>query len=308
MRLDAEKSIDAARAAAEKASLIAVVREAMERCEKNSFAALGHPEEKIWVETHGGFAAGDDPYFAFYKKDIGSFFLSPAELFERVRPGAGKKDEALSVMSVCFVPNATVRAEQAAGSGKEPCLRWIYARASWDALIKDVSARVTEALAERGIRAAAADLDPQFRRYITEKYNVASSWSHRHAAFVAGLGTFGLCDGLISRWGKAVRFSSFILDARIPADARPYKGHHDWCLFYAKGRCDACMKACPAGAITEAGHDKTKCQAFMKQVHQRFEAHEALDPALRFGCGLCQGAVPCQKGVPGGLWKEAEQQ
>jgi epoxyqueuosine reductase len=44
----------------------------------------------------------------------------------------------------------------------------------------------------------------------SQRYSYASSWSERHAAYAAGLGTFGLCDGLITARGKAVRFGSII--------------------------------------------------------------------------------------------------
>ncbi len=291
----------------EKSELIAVVRRAMLGCKYNNFAALGCPDEKIWVDAQGGFAAGDDPYFAFYKKDIGEdFFLLPSEVFERIYPGAGKKDSELTVMSICFPIDDKTRDLQAAGAGKEPCLRWMYGRNSWGPIIKDVSETVVAELAANGIRAAAVDLCQGFQWVVTEKYNLATNWSHRHAAFVAGLGTFGLCDGLISRWGKAVRYTTFILDAKIPADERPYEGYHDWCLFYAKGHCDACRKACPVGAITEKGHDKVKCRAFLGEMQKRV-SDPGLDPKIEYGCGLCQGAVPCQKGVPAGLWKGAGQ-
>jgi len=288
----------------EKQDLLAIVRRAMLNCQQNNFAALGCPEEKIWVDAQGGFAAGDDPYFKFYKQDIGEFFLSPAELFERLYPGSGQQDGALSVMSVCFPLDDKTRNQQAA-AGQEPCLRWLYSRNTWGPIIKDVSEQTVAALRQHGIRAAAVDLCPDFKWYETAKYGLAANWSHRHAAFVAGLGTFGLCDGLISRWGKAVRYTTFILDAKIPADERPYQGYHDWCLFYAKGRCNACRKACPAGAITEQGHDKAKCKAFMNELREKHRNHPALDPKIEFGCGLCQGAVPCQKGVPAGLWAGA---
>ena len=43
---------------------------------------------------------------------------------------------------------------------------------------------------------------------MSEKYGMASCWSERHAAFVSGLGTFGLCDGLITPVGKAMRCGS----------------------------------------------------------------------------------------------------
>jgi len=48
-------------------------------------------------------------------------------------------------------------------------------------------------------------LSPPFKRETSEKYGYASSWSERHIAYVAGLGTFGFCDDLITPVGKAMR-------------------------------------------------------------------------------------------------------
>jgi epoxyqueuosine reductase QueG len=46
---------------------------------------------------------------------------------------------------------------------------------------------------------------PEWSRRPSEKYVFSSNWSERHAAYTAGLGTFGLCDGLITPLGKAMR-------------------------------------------------------------------------------------------------------
>jgi hypothetical protein len=47
----------------------------------------------------------------------------------------------------------------------------------------------------------ASGADPIWQQY----KDYASSWSERHAAHAAGLGTFGLCDGLITAKGKAMQ-------------------------------------------------------------------------------------------------------
>ena len=46
----------------------------------------------------------------------------------------------------------------------------------------------------------------------------------------SGLGTFGLCDGLITPVGKAVRIGSVIAKVRISSSPRPYNVHHAYCL------------------------------------------------------------------------------
>jgi epoxyqueuosine reductase QueG len=56
------------------------------------------------------------------------------------------------------------------------------------------------------------------------------------------------------------------------------------------------MKPCPAGAISELGHDKKKCLDYLHQVttgyvKSRFNIEIGV-------CGLCQTAVPCESGLP----------
>jgi epoxyqueuosine reductase len=95
----------------------------------------------------------------------------------------------------------------------------------------------------------------------------ASNWSERHAAYATGLGTFGLCDGLITPVGKSMnRGSSVIARIDIPHTERPHKTHREYCLFFSEGSCGACITRCPAGVISKTGHDKEKCKAYVDNV------------------------------------------
>lgn len=131
----------------------------------------------------------------------------------------------------------------------------------------------------------------------SERFVYASNWSERHAAYAAGLGTFGLCDGLITPVGKSVRVGSVIANVRLPASERPYATHRDYCLFFnSGGLCGKCVKRCPAGAISPNGHDKRRCNNYADDVADPY-AYAA------FGfkgesCGLCQVGVPCASGIP----------
>ncbi len=98
----------------------------------------------------------------------------------------------------------------------------------------------------------------------SEKYGLSSAWSERHAAYVSGLGTFGLCDGLITPLGKAMRCGSVIARLSVTPTPRLYEDHHAYCLFFTKGICGKCADRCPAGAISkEKGHDKKRCQEYI---------------------------------------------
>jgi epoxyqueuosine reductase QueG len=117
-------------------------------------------------------------------------------------------------------------------------------------------------------------------------------------AHAAGLGTFGLSDGLITPAGKAHRLGSVVVELATAVPERPYPDHHAYCLFYARGTCGTCMARCPVGAITPQGHDKRLCKAHLDStrpiVRERFGFEG-------YACGLCQTGTPCEAGIPEGL-------
>ncbi len=284
----------------DKQEIIKIAKAALINNKLNNYAAIGAPEDAIWTNIEAGFAAGDDPLFKFYKQDIGEFFWSPAEAWRKYYPDDKLADEDLTVVSLCLSIDDKTRDIQKKQKFT-PAYRWLYARNSYEPIVKELCDQMIARLAEQGLRAIAPDQHPDWAWQKSEKYGLASNWSLRHVAYAAGLGTFGLCDGMITRQGKAVRFSSLILDIKLAADKRPYDDYHDWCLYYAKGACPSCIKACPVNAISEQGHDKNKCEEYIWDLRSSYTDSKPINAKGPFGCGLCQGNVPCQRGVPAGL-------
>ena len=106
-----------------------------------------------------------------------------------------------------------------------------------------------------------------------------------------------LADGLITPAGKAVRVGSVIVRKRFAPTPRIYKTHNEWCLFHSGVKCLACMKRCPAGASSEAGHDKVKCKEYIRNVTAVHVEREQLGFRVN-SCGLCQTKVPCEARNP----------
>jgi len=138
-------------------------------------------------------------------------------------------------------------------------------------------------------------LSPLWETKISKRYGFASTWSERHAAYASGLGTFGLCDGLITPKGKAMRCGSVVAHIKIPPTKRSYNDHHAYCLFFSEGICGKCIQRCPAGAITEKGHDKVKCEKHLQITRDYVRSHFGFEG---YGCGLCQTGVPCESKIP----------
>ncbi|MBS4021539.1 MAG: hypothetical protein KGZ79_03830 [Dethiobacter sp.] len=134
----------------------------------------------------------------------------------------------------------------------------------------------------------------KWNRLHDPRVGLASTWSERHAAYAAGLGTFSLTDGLITARGMAHRCGSIITDLVLEPTRRDYAGPYGYCLHYRDKSCGICIDRCPGGAITENGHDKDLCEAYVrKQV--RSEERSGVKIA---GCGLCQTNVPCEREIP----------
>ena len=81
---------------------------------------------------------------------------------------------------------------------------------------------------------------------------------------------------------------------------RPYAGPFANCLFISKGKCGACIKRCPGGAISEKGHDKLKCYEVLAITQKPWleGAHGEGYIGQYAGCGLCQTGVPCESRIP----------
>lgn len=254
-------------------------------------------DEPAWAEPLAGFSSGADPLYSFYKLDIGAFYLSPLEFFEHDFPGTYTSPGQLTVIS-WILPQTEATKSDHRRETHFPSERWARSRIYGEEVNVKLRRHLVEAFKEVGIPAVAPMLSPLWERRTSEKYGYASTWSERHAAYAAGLGTFGLSDGLITPRGKAMRAGSVIAKIEIPPSPRPYTDHHAYCLFYADGTCGKCIERCPIGAITEGGHDKELCSRYIGMTRRYVPRHYGFDG---YGCGLCQTGVPCESGIPKGM-------
>jgi len=242
-----------------------------------------------------GYSRGDDPLYEAYKTHVGPFHWTPAEIFERTFRDGKAKPEDLTVIA-WILPQTALTKEDNRRERFYPSERWARARIFGEEVNVKLRKHLVAVLGERGVRAVAPALSPDWERKTSDRYVFASTWSERHAAYASGLGTFGLCDGLITPVGKAVRVGSVVAQIRLPLTKRVYKDHHGYCLFYTQGTCGKCIPRCPVGAISEQGHDKKKCRAHIRPVTEEYV--KARFGFEGYGCGLCQTAVPCESKIP----------
>jgi epoxyqueuosine reductase len=252
-------------------------------------------QDSIFDEPLVQFADGDDTIFTDYKRIIGETHLTPREALTLI---SGKAPEELPgrLSAISWILPITEKTRVSNRSQTRiPSRFWSHTR--WHGEIFNDALRkyVVEFLTGEGHLAAAPGLPPFVKMFNNEK-GMYSNWSERHIAYAAGLGTFSLSDGFITERGIAHRCGSIVTSLDLIASPMTAKGPYTNCLFYVKEKCGVCIERCPAGAITEKGHDKVKCGQYLRDIGYNTELFRKgydLEKSVA-GCGMCQTKVPCE--------------
>lgn len=273
--------------------LTGIISEFVKNSPENSLKM--EPDEKAFDEVLVGFSAGADPLYETYKDVVGDLHWTPFEVFSIKFPDIAVSHDDLTVISWVLPHREPTKAD----NRKEtfyPSRRWVQARFPGEEFNNSLRRHIVQELGSKGVKAIAPALLPEWTWEKSPKYVFVSKWSERHAAYAAGLGTFGLCDGLITTKGKAHRVGSVVANLKVPTTKRPYDDHHAYCLFFYDGSCSGCQKRCPVGAVTDEGHNKLKCWNHAGVTCAQFvKENYGFDG---YGCGLCQTGVPCESGIP----------
>jgi epoxyqueuosine reductase len=257
---------------------------------------LGLPGGEVaWDSPLVGFSGGDDPIYLEYKGHIGDFYWTPLEIFQLTFPAVSSGPEDLTVISWILPQTRTTRDENAVQK-IYPSVRWAAARDLGEKFKVALREHVVKILFDESVQAVAPMLSPHWRRQDSQHHGFASTWSERHAAHAGGLGTFGLCDGLITPVGKAIRVGSVVARLAVSAAPRPYQDHQAYCLFFSHGTCQKCVERCPVKAISSEGHDKIRCSQHLDKARNYIRKKYGLENKV--GCGLCQVGVPCESHIP----------
>lgn len=250
-----------------------------------------HTIAPIWRAPLVGFADAHHPLLAKVRERIPEHALP-----EDVLPGA-------KVVLVVFVPFSKELAETNACAGLAS-VQWAKAYEDTNAMFGAMNDDLVALLAAHGVRAAVAQAASTFDR---EK--LVSHWSHRHFAYLAGLGTFGINNMLITRSGGCGRYTTVVTDLDV-TPGQPLAT--EYCLYKKNGKCGACLRRCPTGALTTTdgtGHyDRHKCFAILKKNAEAYQdfgssyTNEDGTGANSVGsevCGKCTVHVPCAMMAPG---------
>lgn len=162
---------------------------------------------------------------------------------------------------------------------------WALAYIRTNTLIAKISARIEESLHTKGYKVGKIPATHNF-----DEDTLLSNWSHRHLAYLAGLGTFGVNNMLITDKGCCGRFGSIVTD--FPVHDKPAIAAEK-CLNKIDGRCGICLKRCIGQAYSDEPFDRFKCYDICLE---NAEKHRAIGYADV--CGKCLVGLPCSSRDP----------
>lgn len=238
--------------------------------------------QKLWQDNSSPFpwrpplvavADAADPLFNELKNAVSESHFLPRDLL----PGARSV--------ICFfLPFSNEIIESNKNEGLASHL-WARAYIDTNSALNAVAETLAGELSRRGHQSATA---PATHNFLPEK--CISDWSHRHAAFIAGLGTFGMNNMLITKSGCAGRVSSLVTSCKIEKTERPTG---EYCLYKKNGTCLYCVKKCPTGALTPTGFDRFTCYNRLLQNDRHHNLKKETDV-----CGKCVAGLPCSMRTP----------
>ncbi len=228
---------------------------------------------KRWRTPLVSFADADDPLMPELKKWVAPGHLLPGDL----QPGARSV--------VCFYLPFNPEIPKSNRAGRLASEDWVDAYIETNKLITEINKNLKNFIESEGHQCA---ITPATHNFDPEE--LISYWSHRHLAYIAGLGTFGINNMLITEKGTAGRFGSCVTDLKLTAGVRP---DTEYCLYKAKKTCGACIKRCVNGALTANGFDRFKCYRMCMENDRRYNTGSLADV-----CGKCVTGVPCTNRKP----------
>ncbi|WP_457550347.1 epoxyqueuosine reductase [Archaeoglobus sp.] len=168
--------------------------------------------------------------------------------------------------------------------GVKPSNLWALAYVETNKLIECLNHFLAKKLEVEGFESAVIKPTHNF-----DEKTLLSMWSHKHVAYIAGLGTFGVHTMIITEKGCCGRLGSLVTTAEFEYN-EPLK--EEFCLYKRSQSCLECVKRCPFGALESVGLDKRRCYEILMENTKLF------DFGFADVCGKCACGVPCSLKKP----------
>lgn len=221
-----------------------------------------------WKTPIVGFADTRDPLFNQLKRAVRPSHSLPGSLL----PGA-------RTVVAYFLPfDAAIARSNHRGSFSSHA--WAVAYIETNRLIAEINERINSLLESDGFHGTRLPATHNF-----DEEQLMSDWSHKHVAYIAGIGSFGHHHMLITDQGCCGRLGSVVTDAIIAATPR---SDQERCLFKYDGSCGKCQQRCPAEALGADPFHRHACYDRLLENARLHKRHGLADV-----CGKCAAIVPC---------------
>jgi len=221
-----------------------------------------------------GFCSAEDPKFKELCSDYIPAHYLPGELIEGAK----------SVVSF-FIPFDSLVVKANSRDKHSVAQEWAQAYVDTNSLISRITRQLISELDARGILSAAEPATHNF-----DPLTLKCRWSHKSIAVIAGLGSFGLHNMVITDSGCAGRFGSLVIDRELPVSKPAPKNR---CLYFKDKSCRACVERCPTGALKEDGSiDKQACYARLLEVAEIYKSIGVADVCGKCALGPCSLKSP----------------
>jgi len=164
---------------------------------------------------------------------------------------------------------------------------WSRAYIKTNDLIAAISNRIELLMEQNGYKTGKIPATHNF-----EAKKLISNWSHGHIAHIAGLGTFGINNMLITKNGCCGRVGSIIISHEF-TEYKKTRIINEKCLNRLKGSCGICQKKCIVSAFENGIYNRHKCY---EQCLKNAEYHKKAGYADV--CGKCLVGLPCSTKEP----------
>jgi len=172
-------------------------------------------------------------------------------------------------------------------SGTLASKEWALAYIKTNELISEINNKIEALMGNNGYKTGKIPATHNFN-----KKTLISGWSHRHIAYIAGMGAFGINNMLITTKGCCGRFGSIIISYEFKKYKKPGKVKEK-CLNKLKGNCGICQKRCVANAYENNVFNRKKCykQCLENEKYNKETGYADV-------CGKCLVGLPCSLREP----------
>jgi epoxyqueuosine reductase QueG len=170
---------------------------------------------------------------------------------------------------------------------------WALSYIQTNDLIAHIGADLEELLRSFGAESGKIPATHNF-----DESRLISDWSHRHIAWIASLGSFGMNNMLITEAGCCGRFGSLVTSCAFPPEEyAPSAPAPERCLYKLRraggDACGLCRERCPAGAWEGGRFDRRRCYARCLENSRLYQHLGYADV-----CGKCLAGLPCSTRDP----------